>query len=90
MVVGPPNNAGVDGYFGESGKNTLRAIFYNTSAVGNSPTGKTLSKISYSPISEGDFTVLREQATLRCLNAKAKRNPCDPAGELILLLYFAF
>lgn len=55
---------------------------YNTSAIFESAAGKAVSKVSYTPVSEVEYDGLRKSATIKCLDEKAKRNPCDPASKL--------
>lgn len=85
--IGTTNNGTYDTYFGESGNENIEDVIYNTSAVSESPVGKIIQKISYTPVTEPEYNVLRREATLKCLNAKVERKPCDPAGDFILIVY---
>lgn len=85
LIVGTVDNGTYDGYFGESGLENIHPLEYNISAITESVASKTIRKVSYSNTLETEFEDLRRQATLKCLNAKAKRNPCDPSnGEVCL------
>ncbi|XP_017769891.1 PREDICTED: arylsulfatase B-like [Nicrophorus vespilloides] len=85
LIVGTTWNGTYDSYFGESGKENIEEQVYNSTRVFDSPAGKAIRQVSYTSLTEAEYEALRRQATLRCLNAKAKRNPCDPSnGEVCL------
>lgn len=52
---------------------------YNTSAVYDSPAGQIVRKVSYTPLTEGEYEGLRRASAIKC--SAAKKNPCDPASE---------
>lgn len=79
--IGTTNNGTYDTHFGESGKENIENVIYNTSAVSESSVGKIIQKLSYTPVTEPEYIVLRKEATLKCLSAKVAKNPCNPAGD---------
>lgn len=54
---------------------------YNGSAIYDSPAGRVIRKVNYTPLTELEYEGLRRTSTLRCLGPKAKKNPCDPASK---------
>ncbi|EFA02301.1 arylsulfatase B [Tribolium castaneum] len=85
LIVGTSGNGSYNGYFGAPLNENIEEQQYNTSAINDSPVGRIAKKINYNPLSETDFDGLRRVATLKCLDAKAKRNPCDPASGAVCL-----
>lgn len=61
---------------------------YNSSVIAASLAGQAISKVSYTPVTEVEYDVLRRLATVKCLDAKAKKNPCDPASKCPPLITF--
>lgn len=49
------------------------------SAVYDSPAGSSLNKAGLGGTPPEIYSEYRRQATLRCLNEKAKKNACDPS-----------
>lgn len=85
LIVGTTSNGNFDSYFGDSGKTNIEEQSYNTSAVADSPAGQAIKQVTYTPLSENEYISSRRQATLKCLNPKAKRTPCTPSnGEVCL------
>ncbi|CAG9822418.1 unnamed protein product [Phaedon cochleariae] len=85
LIVGANQNGSYNGYYGDIVLNDIEEQTYNTSAVLNSPAGKVISKVNYSPLTEVEYEGIRKSSTITCLDPKAKRNPCDPAdGSLCL------
>lgn len=87
-VVGAVSNGTKDDYYGDSGKINIIDIPYNSSAVYDSPAGQSLRKVSYSTVTEGEYEGLRRQATFKCLNPNAKRNPCNPTSKQAMFSHF--
>ena len=83
--LGTSGNGSYNSYFGAPLNEDIDPQSYNTSAINDSPIGRIARKINYNPLSENDFEGLRNVATLKCLDAKAKRNPCDPASMYLTL-----
>ncbi|XP_068907047.1 arylsulfatase B-like [Tenebrio molitor] len=85
LIIGTSGNGSYNGYFGVPLAENIEEQPYNTSAIDSSPVGRIARKINYNPLSETDFLGLRRVATVKCLDAKAKRNPCDPASGSVCL-----
>ncbi|KAJ8946526.1 hypothetical protein NQ318_004662 [Aromia moschata] len=80
LIVGTSLNGSYNEYYGDIVMGTIEEPTYNTTSVFDSPAGRSIRKVNYTPLTELEYEVLRRSATLRCLAPKAKRNPCDPAS----------
>ncbi|KAJ8979202.1 hypothetical protein NQ317_016837, partial [Molorchus minor] len=85
LIVGTSMNGTYNGYYGDIVMGNIEEPIYNTSAISDCPAGQSIRKVSYTPLTEVEYEGLRRAATVRCLEPKAKRNPCDPASGAVCL-----
>ncbi|RZC40775.1 arylsulfatase B-like, partial [Asbolus verrucosus] len=85
LIVGTSGNGTYNGYFGAPLNENIDEQPYNTTAINDSPVGRIAKRISYNPLTDSDFEILRRSATLKCLDAKGKKNYCDPASGAVCL-----
>ncbi|KAF5285021.1 hypothetical protein FQR65_LT02333 [Abscondita terminalis] len=85
LLLGVPSTPTFDAYLGESGKDVIYEIKYNTSAIATSPTARSLEKVSFSVASPEEYRIYRNQATVRCAHPKGPKNPCDLASGAVCL-----
>ncbi|CAH1124701.1 unnamed protein product [Ceutorhynchus assimilis] len=83
LIVGTSQNGTYNDYYGNIVMEDIEAQNYNTSAIYESPAGKIIRKVNYTPLSEAEYENLRQQSALKC--SAAKKNPCDPATGAVCL-----
>lgn len=85
LSSGTSHNGTYNSYFGESGEDNIEELPYNATSISDSPAGVNIKKVSFTPVTETEYEVLRRSANVKCLNAKAKKNPCDPASKTFFI-----
>lgn len=85
LVLGTPINPSFDDHIGDSGKEVLFDVGYNTSAVYQCRAARSIEKVSFSITAAEDYSILRDQATVKCADHRGKANPCDLSGGEVCL-----
>ncbi|CAH0561206.1 unnamed protein product [Brassicogethes aeneus] len=85
LIVGTSQNGTYNEYYGDTVLDNIEEPSYNTSAIYESPAGRAIRKVNYTPLTEPEYEGLRATSTLKCLPPKAKKNPCDPASGAVCL-----
>ncbi|XP_019866149.2 arylsulfatase B-like [Aethina tumida] len=85
LIVGTSQNGTYNEYYGDTVLENIEEPSYNGSAIYDSPAGRVIRKVNYTPLTELEYEGLRRTSTLRCLGPKAKKNPCDPASGAVCL-----
>ncbi|KAG5865681.1 hypothetical protein JTB14_030945 [Gonioctena quinquepunctata] len=85
LIVGASQNGSFNDYYGDIVTADIEEQLYNTTAVSESPAGTVIRKINYNPLAEEEYDSLRKGSTIKCLDSKSTKNPCEPSSGALCL-----